>query len=154
MNKRYKCLRHKSNEGYIDKNGKWHCWYCYSENLYLNPKGVVLKELEVKKYTLRIVDRTTPEEKSIWVEVFTRSKILDHNYNCRDLSVAIRHFESLVREILEGNYRRRRYEHEEPSYMPDIEYREPSVVDLPEEDSTWEEFVNNTSPTYSSSSTS
>jgi len=26
----YKCIKHKSNEGFTDEEGKWVCWYCYT----------------------------------------------------------------------------------------------------------------------------
>jgi len=29
---KYKCELHKSNEGYIDDNGKWQCWYCHTDS--------------------------------------------------------------------------------------------------------------------------
>ena len=105
---KYRCGKHLSNQGYIDDEGKWHCWFCYYENLYLNPNGVVIKELEIKDYIIRIVDRTNSQSKDLCVELFTKDKkILDHRYNCRDLSMAIRHFDNLIREILEGMYKKR-----------------------------------------------
>lgn len=107
--RKYKCEKHLSNQGYLNKEGEWCCWFCYYENLYLNPNGVVLKELEIKDYVIRIVDRTNSQNKELSVELFTKDeKILDHNYNCRDLSMAIRHFDTLIREILEGLYKKKK----------------------------------------------
>ena len=145
--KPYKCEKHLSNQGYVDDKGKWHCWFCYSENLYLNPGGITLKELEIKRYIIRIVDSTDEQNKLLRVELFIKdTKDLDHNYSCRDLSVAIRHFDSLINEILEGNYGKKnkssvrveqgtRYSFRtSPSESPT------ATFDLPEEEE-WEEFT-------------
>jgi len=28
---KYRCNKHKSNDGFYDLSGKWFCWYCYEE---------------------------------------------------------------------------------------------------------------------------
>jgi len=29
---KYRCNKHKSNDGFYDLKGKWFCWYCYEES--------------------------------------------------------------------------------------------------------------------------
>jgi len=107
MKRKYKCIKHKSNDGFYDSEGKWHCWFCYFENVYFNPNGIVMKELEVKKYLLRIVDYSEDNEKSMQVQVFDKTdKTLVHVYDCRDLSVAIRHFDDIIQRIISGTFKK------------------------------------------------
>lgn len=112
---KYKCKKHKTNHGFIDEEGNWHCIFCYREDKYRNINGILLKEIKVKNRIVRIVDRSRREHKSVFVEVFNfKTKKLLHDFVSRDLSVCLREFENIVRMIQEGkeNYNRNRDEPE------------------------------------------
>jgi len=105
---KYKCEKHKSNDGVVDKNGKFHCSYCFKEDKFLNPSGVVIKECTKRDYLIRIVDRSS-DSRNIVVEVFstkTRKLIEDTPY--RDLSVALRRYTEIIELIQDRRYERRR----------------------------------------------
>ena len=53
---RYKCNIHRTNDGYYDEEGVWHCWRCYYENKFFNPRGVVGRKFTYKdRIQIRIV---------------------------------------------------------------------------------------------------
>lgn len=104
---KYKCQKHHSNEGYEDSNGTWNCWFCYAEDLYFNPKGTLIKEYTVKKYIVRIIDRTK-RDGMIAVELFDKDKVLVGHWDQRDLSIALRKYVQTIEEIEQGAFRKNR----------------------------------------------
>ncbi len=91
--KKYKCMKHKTNNGFYDSKGKWHCWQCYYENEFYNPRGKVIDSIEIpeKHILIRIVeDHDNNEER---VEIWnTKKERRIHYYSYRDLSSAYRRF--------------------------------------------------------------
>jgi len=108
VKKKYKCMKHKYNNGYVDNEGIWHCWKCTKENRYFYPGGSV-----IEKYTsndsrieVRIVS-TGPHTVRVEVWFIDRSpQVLDWSEHHSYLSTAMRTFEGLVVEIESGNYSR------------------------------------------------
>jgi len=41
---KYKCEKHKSNEGFTDDKNKWHCWICHSNITYKVGDKIILKK--------------------------------------------------------------------------------------------------------------
>ena len=107
--KKYRCQKHLSNEGYTNDNGEWVCWFCYAENLYLNPKGTLIKEYSVKKYTVRIIDRGKTDG-MIAVELFDKDKVLIQHWDQRDLSIGLRKYVQVIEDIEKGIFRKNRRE--------------------------------------------
>lgn len=101
--RKYRCKKHMSNEGYYDSNNQWQCWECYFEDIYNNPRGTIVKYSRIRKYTLRVVDRS---ERHIVVEVFKERMLVD-KFTYRDLSLALRKYEELTELIETGRYRKR-----------------------------------------------
>ena len=103
--KKYRCKKHRSNNGYVGPDGKWYCWKCTKENKYFYPKGTVIDRYtnEEEKREVRTV-ATGP--RTIHVELWDISNytLIDskgHQY----LSTAIRSFGRIVEDIENGNRR-------------------------------------------------
>jgi hypothetical protein len=135
MKREYKCRKHKSNDGFFDLDGNWCCLYCYKENRYSNPEGIVLKEVKVRNKLVRIVDKSRKKSKKVVLEVFldNENKELIYHYSTRDLSVCLREYERIIRDI-ETNRRigredRRELRAEEEYYTAS----EPEETSEPEE---------------------
>lgn len=120
---KYKCQEHLSNEGFYDEEGNFVCLYCYMNNIFKCPKGRLLKQVRLRKYILRILDKSTKTHKQMAVQVFIDKgdkKILDHKYTTRDLSVALRHYQQLHQDIEERRYKRDRREESEGVRLTEI----------------------------------
>jgi len=100
---KYKCPKHKSNEGFYDSKGNWICWKCYYENEFLNPKGKVLDSFKHENYLIRLIDTGNEVRIEIW-NTETKERISSTSY--RYLSVAMREFKRYIQDILTNPFRR------------------------------------------------
>ena len=99
---KYKCNKHKSNEGFYDAKGNWICWKCYYENEFLNPKGKVLDSFKHENYLVRLIDTGKEVKVEIWdTKDKTRISQIDYRY----LSVAMREFKRFIQDILSNPIR-------------------------------------------------
>jgi len=99
---KYKCNKHKSNEGFYDAKGNWICWKCYYENEFLNPKGKVLDSFKHENYLVRLIDTGKEVRVEIWdTKDKTRISQIDYRY----LSVAMREFKRFIQDILSNPIR-------------------------------------------------
>lgn len=108
VKKKYKCIRHRTNNGYINSEGKWCCWKCAKENRYFYPEGSVIEKYTSNnnKTEVRIVS-TGPH--TVKVEVWFIDKnpqILNWSEHHNYLSTAMRTFEGIVIRIESGIYPR------------------------------------------------
>uniref|UniRef100_A0A6M3XI64 Uncharacterized protein n=1 Tax=viral metagenome TaxID=1070528 RepID=A0A6M3XI64_9ZZZZ len=121
--KKYLCITHKSNNGYIDSTGTWKCWKCTREDEYLYPRGKVIEKFTIGDYEVRILSIgshnvivekwNTKKKKRLVNEI--------HNY----LSTAIRKYQRIVDEVDRGLYLERdegetSREEDIPSLDPDL----------------------------------
>jgi len=101
---KYKCSKHKSNEGFYDSKGNWICWKCYYENEFLNPKGKVLDSFKHENYLVRLIDTGKDVRIEIWnTQDKTRITQVDYRY----LSVAMREFKRFIQDILSNPFRKK-----------------------------------------------
>jgi len=113
LEKKYKCMKHKTNKGFIDEEGNWHCWKCTKENEYFYPKGKVVANFQIpeKDIVIRIV---CIGEHAVGVEAWNTKTMVRLNVRQYDyLSSALREYERLIRRYLyqeEGTERRRSLE--------------------------------------------
>jgi len=122
----YKCEKHCSNEGFFNNEGDWICWICWLEDPLNDPKGRIIESRKIKKYFIRLVDRSI-FHRGLAVELYdlsrSKNKKLIFNSDFRDLSVALRKYNSLLQSIKEGRYRAPRirfsdYYETEREYVP------------------------------------
>jgi len=102
-------MKHKTNNGFIDEEGNWHCWKCTKENEFFYPKGKVVANFQIpeKNIVIRIV---CIGEHAVGVEAWNTKTMQRLNVRQYDyLSSALREYERLIRGYLyqeEGTERR------------------------------------------------
>lgn len=136
--KTYRCTKHMSNEGYVNADGKWNCWFCYAEDLYYNSKGTLIKEYTVKKYVVRIIDRTKTDG-MIAVELFDKDKVLVQHWDQRDLSIALRKYVQVIEDIEKGIFRRNRRNRYFDAPPPNLTLSSERIQFVPMEDEAEEQ---------------
>jgi len=137
---KYKCEKHKSNEGFDNGTG-WVCWECLNANLFLNPRGRIIDYIVKGQYLIRVVDGTKYGE-GLRLEIFdqpvgNRLVVLRHY---RDLSLAINrmceittgNIEAIIGEEGEEAIRRYSPQPSPSSFRVSIPYRTEEVEELPE----------------------
>jgi len=145
-------MKHKTNHGFIDEDGNWHCWKCTKENEFFYPKGKVVANFQIpeKNLTIRIV---CTGEHSLEVEVWDIKDMKRIHKRCVDyLSSALREYERLIRRFL---YQRGRSDRERPE-PEDRTYRlilTPNNIEIPEISIGGEQITTFTSNTSSFTTT-
>ena len=93
------CEKHKSYDGYIDSNGKWHCWSCYKDDPYLNPKGEVIMTHTIKDIEARAVAESSHRISiEVWIhKPRSYQKVFYKSYDY--LSVASREWDRLISNL-------------------------------------------------------
>jgi len=93
-------MKHKTNKGFIDEEGNWHCWKCTKENEYFYPKGKVVANFQIpeKNIVIRIV---CIGEHAVGVEAWNTKTMQRLNVRQYDyLSSGLREYERLIRRYL------------------------------------------------------
>jgi len=102
--KKYKCAKHKSNEGFYNNEGEWICWECIALDPYLSPRGRIIDSMIKEPFLLRLVDATKYGE-FLRLEVFLNKKLTVLR-EFRDLSLATRKMYDLnshsINQIIES----------------------------------------------------
>lgn len=94
----YKCKKHKSNKGYYDSNGQWHCWQCTKENKYFYPDGKIVSRIRIGDKEVRIVK--TEEEHNIKVETWDVKKLKLENVSTHCyMSTATREYKEIIKQL-------------------------------------------------------
>jgi len=87
---KYRCEKHKTNEGFYDSEGKWHCWKCYKENEFFNPPGDIIDTYTKGDYQIRVL-ATDPHTTCVEVWDVEKKKLIKRNFYSY-LSTAMRAF--------------------------------------------------------------
>jgi len=93
-------MKHKTNNGFIDEEGNWHCWKCTKENELFYPQGRVVASFNIveKNILVRIV---CIGEHEVAVEAWDTANIKRINKRlCNYLSSGLREYERLIRRYL------------------------------------------------------
>jgi len=117
-------MKHKSNAGYIDEEGNWHCWKCTKENEFFYPRGKVVAKFKIPDQDILIRIVCTGEH-DVVVEAWDIKNIVRLNKRlCNYLSTGQREFERLLRRYL---YNERHPTSEE--FQPVLRVETPSYED-------------------------
>jgi len=87
---KYRCEKHKTNEGFYDSEGKWHCWKCYKENEFFNPPGDIIDTYTKGDFQIRVL-ATDPHTTCVEVWNVEKKKLIKRNFYSY-LSTAMRAF--------------------------------------------------------------
>ena len=119
----YKCKKHRSNDGWYDANGRWHCWECTRENTYLYPRGKVLEVATIGSYEIRVITTRSSYPATVEVWKLGGKKVkLKYKHSFKYLSQAMREYNRILEEIKIGIFHEDNAELEESefSYSPEV----------------------------------
>lgn len=100
---KYKCIKHRSNDGYWDEdeNGKriWICWICHYSEPFNRPKGKILQDIEYGDYYIRVID--SGANHGTYIQAFYKKEIC-YESSYGDLSQSMRRMESIRDKLKSG----------------------------------------------------